>query len=132
MAIWSAVYRTSDGLLHSWGQEDVVSVKPQFSIKKWDQEDDPHAGKVWNQSTLDFDPAPNSPIIAPEAFIERFNAGEWLAIHLDVQGKTIQLLARLMVIEEVDLTGAFANDFCEHMDTRGHITPARKTTILTP
>jgi hypothetical protein len=88
----------------------------------------------WDKDTLSFIPYPpvRKSILTKKEFIDRFTLAEW--IQFVAAKKTDQLIdaafERLLLLDEVELDGAFLTAVGSHAVSQGYITQERMDEVL--
>lgn len=126
--MYYAVYDTTTGRLHAI-ERDVSRGIPE-GMAYVEVED--YAGRVWDEATRAFGPAPAKRTLSRREFIERLTVTEWTALVARKQTDpgVAALFERLNMLDEVDLDSTFTQAMAAHVVAQGYMSAERVAEIV--
>jgi len=124
------LYDMATGRLISSGSEPILDIAPGRAVKASD------LTGIWNESTLDFDPAPVKRMVTKLEFMERFTDTELEAItsmskkDTGVGNKVSVFMKKLDLADQIDLDDARLQAGVNGMESLGLIGAGRAAVIL--
>lgn len=138
MSDWHVAYRISDGKM-KWAPSallknfpnplpDGVAIKSFLGGGRLDQ------GTVWNQLTLEYDPAPPPRLISYGEYLSRFTLSERRDMYLSTTAEMSAFFRAIdhegLIGKTADLDGSFLNGITQLVVNESIITGERKAEIL--
>ena len=130
--MWYYLYQTTGGALVSETDTQPVSLPATLSYVSFSTRQN---GMVWNPATLTFSAPPNPSVISTEDFVNRFTPAEMQAI-VAAEATDTNVLTHMRVLNFVQTVNLLdtvkVQPWVNYLATKGYITSARATAILTP
>jgi hypothetical protein len=126
--MYYAVYEIATGRLHAI-ERDISRGIPE-GMAYVEVED--YAGRVWDEATHTFGPAPAKRTLSRKEFIERLTVTEWTQlVALKASDPAVAaLFERLALLDEVELDSGFVRAMAAHVVRAGYLSAERCAEIV--